>query len=510
MRKALSIITVFLAALTAFAEDGYTIDVIRTYPNRATIYSQTFKTRHDLDAAVASQRSRLNNGALANYKIVTKSPKGSSVIPIQKITWIEYVNGTAQYNGRRSPQGSYASPTTWKGGSCGLDGPSGNMTAYEFLYRVKVKGEDGYRTQYLTKSSAEAQAKTIFEKLSATNNSVVVNVCKISGGKETVVYTRPTNSEVAQREAAEIAKQQAIEQKQRQDSVIATFTEEMAIISSHKDSLRANDLGFGIRCCRAALDNLLEEKIVPDSVLLSKGIDVLYLKVLTQDLLADTDNEKALQLIDDFKMNYSHDKPENYFHQLACLAEQLDLAILEGDSEDEEVIEPGPAVVTIVQKNETPKKPAHYLNEVKNYDVEYSKEENGVSYKYYCKNNKCLKVNVETEEYWTGKGSFDSNGNFVWEKEKDVKHYDRDGKEIKKDAYIDKIPANCQPDAKVENGITYLYYQININKSEWMRVNSVTKEYEIGVGGFDAEGIFRWYPGKKVKRYSQDGKLTSK
>ncbi|MBR5640274.1 MAG: hypothetical protein IKW83_11190 [Muribaculaceae bacterium] len=518
MKKALSIISAILFAITAFADDGYSLDVLKVYPNKASIYSRTFKTRHDLDVAVASQTSSLK-GKNGNYVITIKTPNGNKTQTVQNITWVEYVNGTPKYNGSHSPQGSYSSPTTWKGGPCNVYGKSGNLSTYEFIYRVKVEGEKDYRTHYLTKSSAETQAKAIYDKINTKENPVVVNVYKFSGGDKVLVSTKSNKKELEENASMLIAR----ELQQRQDSVLAAFRADMRKISDEKDSLKATDVKSGIRRCYSALNNVLVKGFVSDSVLLVNGIDSLYLKVLTQDLLGDIENKKVVQLIEDFNKTYSHEKPDNYFNLLTNLAQELDLALLEGEPEEVtmETEMPEGTADNAPQKPATPKKPAAYNKEIENYKEEYDPvEENGFLCKnYYNKEKKQLmKVNLETEEYYKGKASLNSDGTFKWENENKVKHYDRDGNEIrdikengqkqkavKTYAYVKIISDNSVEMINTDNK-EYLYY-LDRKKGDYIRVKSDTKEYWIGKGSF-APGTtrFEWFNEEKVKHYSPDGK----
>lgn len=543
MKKALSIVAALLFTLTAMAQNGYKISVQQVYPGGGTIFSKTFDYKRELDAAVSSQASSLR-GRNANYVINIKTPNGSSSKSVQNITWVQSVNGsTSHHKGKTSPQGSYSSPTVWKGYSCNLYGkPAGNARTEEFIYRVQVDGEKEYRTQYVNKSSAISQAESIYKRLASPDKPVAVKVCKFSGGKSSVIKTITNQNDIQKN----IMAQEQLD-VENQENAISYFKDEMTKILLNIDSLKSKDLKRGVKLCSGILDSV--SKILPEDVFIKENLDKLYLKVLTQNLLGETKNKQIKKVIEEFNHSIQNNPLANNQTDSALIApidsisstiinidnnknscysrlKKLNMDIFDALSKEESKDKNGKGIKT--ENTESAKKTKDedaYLKKVKNLTPSH-KMENGILYDYYAINedkNEWLRVNTDTKEYDTGVGRFNPDGSFKWKDENKVKHFSRDGKgkkgkkvesqnekapkqeKVKEDAYLKKVKG-LNPQEEVEKGITYHYYEINENKNEWLRVNTETKEYDTGVGKFDSKGFFKWKDENKVKHYNKEGK----
>ena len=164
-RIIISFISVVFSLIVS-AQSGYRVEISQVFPKKASVYSNVFNIKSELDNAVSTQSAKLR-GNNCNYKISIKTPSGSDARYIQNIVWIESVNGAKTYHKKQtSPSSSYKVATKWQGYACKVDGsPKGTVKKEDFIYRVSLIGSTNeYETAFISLTNAKTEAKKSLEK----------------------------------------------------------------------------------------------------------------------------------------------------------------------------------------------------------------------------------------------------------------------------------------------------------------------------------------------------------
>ena len=232
MRRIILFVAAVLFTATVFAQGGYRLDVKQVFPTSATVYSNSFDIRRELDNAVAAQTAKLR-GNTNNYKLQIKTPSGSETRTIQNIVWIQSVNGVkSNHRGKTYPKESYNEPTVWEGYSCNIDGSrKGTGDKYEYVYRVAktidgskygVKDGEGsvkgsYETPFIQERQAPEEVDRIYGKNFVREKRVEVVMYRFSVGKE---YGERVYEKTNEKEYLEyVEKEQSAKQKEEQEKI---------------------------------------------------------------------------------------------------------------------------------------------------------------------------------------------------------------------------------------------------------------------------------------------------
>lgn len=397
-RIALTVLMVSIWVL-AFAQNQYRVEIRQVFPQKKTLFAKAFDLPSQMDRAISQQSSRLNG--MANYTIHTSTPKGSNTRSIQNVKWIQTVNGNTTYHSKpTSPTSKYLSPTIWKGYACNINGaPSGKTSTREFVYRVSLKDStDHFKTDYVEKSTALAEANKIFKAANSQDHPVCVVVYSYSGKKATEIK-RITNDEEYKEYLDKI--NTTVLAQNHISELVDSLKKEMREIRISKDSLGMEGITKG----RLVLQNIGCQ--IPDSVFYFEGLDAEYRSVVGHYIPKDRDDLIAL-----FPDSISSPSA------LMSLTQQLETKM----------------------KEAPPVEPA-YLKEIKDGAILVGKYQyDGDNYEYYKrpktkshKKEDYVLVNLSTQEYQIGK--FEEkilpNGNLFPFSTKKVKRYNRDGVVIK-------------------------------------------------------------------------------
>lgn len=290
MKKTIILILSLAISIISVAQYGYRFEIKQVFPKNASVYSNAFNFKREMDNDISAQTAKLNGNS--NYQILVTTPSGKETRSIQNITWVQTVNGTKTYHKKQtSPKHYYDAATVWEGYSCNIDGSrKGKALKKEFIYRVAFADTlNDFKTAFVDEESADAEALRLFSE-NVTNDRLVEVVVYKFENNEVVEYDRKTNKEqyealIAQNEEkkaqkAKEAKNEAIQQQVNQ------FHVDMEFVHANRDSL----LIIGVHYCYEALNKVSK---VPESTFLSQKLDSIYLSVLFDDVLPDNDKKAA-------------------------------------------------------------------------------------------------------------------------------------------------------------------------------------------------------------------------
>lgn len=390
-------LSAFFAVATAWSQYSYRLEIRQVFPQKTTIVSKSFNFPRELDQAVANYSSRTRGQG--NYTISTTTPKGTQTRSVQNITWVQTLNGSTTYHSKAtSPAKSYTTPTIWKGYACNLNGsPKGKTSTREFIYRVSVKDStDHFKTQYVEKSTAMAEAQRIYQEVFTPVTPVTVVVYSYQGKKVTE-ESRITNANEYQSHLQEL-NSAAAEQKKQQE-LIDGFKNTMNLIGKSNDSIK--DPGI------AACHDLLKTTgiAIGDSVFYAEGLDALYREVIGKLLPKDRPDLAALF-------------PDTAVSPSALLDSTAQLAI---------------------RIHQAPPAPPAYLEQIEGAKLIKRYSYADINYEYYerpkSKQHKKdhLLVNMNTLEYETGEFEpIELPDGGQWMKPKKTQKYDRNGSKVVK------------------------------------------------------------------------------
>lgn len=295
MKKAVLLLFALAVTAVSMAQNGYRVEIKQVYPKNASVYSNAFDFKREMDDAIVTQTAKLN--ANNNYQILLTTPSGKETRNIQNITWIQTVNGAKTYHKKQtSPSRLYDAPTVWEGYSCNIDGSrKGKATKRSFIYRVAfADNPKDFKTPFVEEDVATAEAQRLFDESVLDNTKLVeVVVYRFEGNEATETY-RKTNKETylayqAQKEKPKEKTQVNISQDSIQQLVLQ-FKATMAFIGEHKDSLGI----CGVRNCREALEKV---SLMPDSVFVAEKLDSIYCAVLLNDVIDKRHGKKVKESI---------------------------------------------------------------------------------------------------------------------------------------------------------------------------------------------------------------------
>lgn len=172
MKKAVIIILSLFISTIAVAQNGYRVEIKQVFPKNASVYSNAFNFKREMDKAITAQTAKLNGNC--NYQILITTPSGKETRNVQNITWVQTINGVkTMHKKQTSPKKSYDVATIWEGYSCNIDGSrKGKAEKKEFVYRVALADDpDDFKTSFVDYKTAEAEANSIVE--SATEEELV-------------------------------------------------------------------------------------------------------------------------------------------------------------------------------------------------------------------------------------------------------------------------------------------------------------------------------------------------
>lgn len=292
MKKVVLLLFSLAVTTIAMAQNGYRVEIKQVFPKNASIYSNAFDFKREMDEAIVAQTAKLN--ANSNYQVLVTTPSGKESRNIQNITWIQTVNGAKTYHKKQtSPSRLYDAPTVWEGYSCNIDGSrKGKATKRSFIYRVAfADNPKDFKTPFVEEDVATAEAQRLFDESVLDNSKLVEVVVYRFEGNEAVECDRKTNKEAylaykAQQEKPKGKTQVTISADSVQLQVLQ-FKATMAFIEGHKDSL---DI-CAVRNCREALE---KASLIPDSVFVAEKLDSLYKTVLLDDILVDNTHRKKV------------------------------------------------------------------------------------------------------------------------------------------------------------------------------------------------------------------------
>ena len=410
-RIIISFISVVFSLIVS-AQSGYRVEISQVFPKKASVYSNVFNIKSELDNAISSQSAKLR-GNNCNYKILIKTPSGNETRFIQNIVWIESVNGAKTYHKKQtSPSSSYMVATNWQGYACAVDGsPKGTVKKEDFIYRVSLIGSTNeYETAFISLTNAKAEAKKIFGKTNSNKSLVEVVIYKFVGKEKTKIDTLTNKKEyLAYKDKLHI--EDSLEVVNNNNLAIKNGVEEflmgMTYIHSKKDSLKNE----GIKHCRIALEGTA--KIIPDSIFISEKLDSIYKSILITDILSNIKNKVIKGLLNELQTR------ENGNDSLEAKA-----ILLHYTKQIENIVFP-PATNTEVLEDA-------YKKVIPIGIEPYQFYVNGVKYLFYEKKpNEGILVNEKTKEYEVG--TFEpvrgADNKFIYQAKK-VKKYSRDGKKI--------------------------------------------------------------------------------
>lgn len=389
-------LSAIFAVATAWSQYSYRLEIRQVFPQKATIVSKSFNFPRELDQAVASYSSRTRGQG--NYTIATTTPKGTQTRSVQNITWVQTLNSSTTYHSKAtSPAKSYASPTVWKGYACNLNGtPKGKTSTREFIYRVSIKDStDHFKTQYVEKATAMAEAKRIYQEVCTPVTPVTVVVYSYQGKKITE-ETRITNADEYQSHLQEL-NTAAAEQKHRQE-MIDGFKNKMNLIGKSNDSIKDP----GIAACHELLKTT--GLAIGDSIFYAEGLDALFREVIVDRLVPKNRPDLAALF------------PNTAVSPSALLDSTAQLA---------------------VRIHQAPPAPPAYREQIEGAKLIKRYSYAGINYEYYerpkSKMHKKdhLLVNMNTLEYEIGEFEpIELPDGGQWMKPKKTKRYNRNGNEI--------------------------------------------------------------------------------
>lgn len=410
-RIIISFISVVFSLIVS-AQSGYRVEISQVFPKKASVYSNVFNIKSELDNAISSQSAKLR-GNNCNYKILIKTPSGNETRFIQNIVWVESVNGAKTYHKKQtSPSSSYKSATNWQGYACTVDGsPKGTVKKEDFIYRVSLIGSTNeYETAFISLINAKAEANKIFAKTNSNKSLVEVVIYKFVGKEKTKIDTLTNKKEyLAYKE--KLHTEDSLEVVNNNQLAIKTGVEKflmgMKHIHSKKDSLKNE----GIRHCRITLEETA--KIIPDSIFISEKLDSIYKSILITDILSNNKNKVIKGLLNELQTR------ENGNDSLEAKA-----ILLLYTKQIENIVFP-PVTNTEVLEDA-------YKKVIPIGIEPYQFYVNGVRCSFYEKKpNEGILVNEKTKEYEVG--TFEpirgADNKFIYQAKK-VKKYSRDGKKI--------------------------------------------------------------------------------
>ena len=291
MKKAIVLIFAILFSIVSMAQNGYRVEVKQVFPTKATVYSNVFNFKREMDNAISTQTAKLNGNC--NYQVFITTPSGKETRNIQNINWVQTVNGVKSYHKKRtSPNRFYDAATVWEGYTCNIDGSrKGKTEKKEFVYRVAfADNPDDYKTAFVDEETASAEALRLFSENAKDDRLVEVVVYKFEKN-EIMEHDRKTNKDqiavvVKQNEAQKT--EQAAEEKQKAfQQKVSGFIADMEFIQDHCDSLKI----IGVHDCCNALKKFINVPKVPKGTFESNNLDSLYLSVLLNDVLPSKDKD---------------------------------------------------------------------------------------------------------------------------------------------------------------------------------------------------------------------------
>ena len=285
MKKAIVLIFAILFSIVSMAQNGYRVEVKQVFPTKATVYSNVFNFKREMDNAISTQTAKLNGNC--NYQVFITTPSGKETRNIQNINWVQTVNGVKSYHKKRtSPNRFYDAATVWEGYTCNIDGSrKGKTEKKEFVYRVAfADNPDDYKTAFVDEETASAEALRLFDEKAEEDNLVSVVIYKFEKN-EVVEYGRETNQEqfayVEQKEDVKAEKKKKEQQNVIQQQ-LDKFISDMDFVHANRDSLKIIGVHF---CCEA----LGKASKIPDSLFVSQKLGSLYVSTLLDDVLPEND-----------------------------------------------------------------------------------------------------------------------------------------------------------------------------------------------------------------------------
>lgn len=162
MKKSVIFILSLFISTVVVAQNGYRVEIKQVFPKNASVYSNAFNFKREMDNAISTQMAKLNGNS--NYQILITTPSGKETRNIQNINWIQTVNGSRTFHTKpTSPKLSYDVATVWEGYSCNVDGSrKGQAVKREFVYRVALADKpDDFKTPFVEFNTAKAEADLI-------------------------------------------------------------------------------------------------------------------------------------------------------------------------------------------------------------------------------------------------------------------------------------------------------------------------------------------------------------
>ena len=307
-RIIISFISVVFSLIVS-AQSGYRVEISQVFPKKASVYSNVFNIKSELDNAISSQSAKLR-GNNCNYKILIKTPSGNETRFIQNIVWIESVNGAKTYHKKQtSPSSSYKAATNWQGYACTVDGsPKGTVKKEDFIYRVSLIGSTNeYETAFISLTNAKTEANKIFAKTNSNKSLVEVVIYKFDGKEMTKIDTL-TNKKEYLAYKDKLHTEDSLEVVNNNNLAInkgvEKFLMEMKYIHNKKDSL----INEGIKHCRIALEETA--RVIPDSIFVSEKLDSIYKSILITDFLLKNKNKVIKGLINELQSRNDSDSLE--------------------------------------------------------------------------------------------------------------------------------------------------------------------------------------------------------
>ena len=409
-RIIISFISVVISLIVS-AQSGYRVEISQVFPKKASVYSNVFNIKSELDNAISSQSAKLR-GNNCNYKIFIKTPSGNETRFIQNIVWVESVNGVKTYHKKQtSPSSSYKSATNWQGYACTVDGsPKGTVKKEDFIYRVSLIGSTNeYETAFISLTNAKTEANKIFAKTNSNKSLVEVVIYKFDGKEMTKIDTL-TNKKEYLAYKDKLHTEDSLEVVNNNNLAInkgvEKFLMEMKYIHNKKDSL----INEGIKHCRIALEETA--RVIPDSIFVSEKLDSIYKSILITDFLLKNKNKVIKGLINELQSRNDSDSLETKS------------ILLDYTKRIEGILFPSVTKVQVIEDA---------YKKVVPIGVEpYQFEIDGVKFSYYKKNTyEGILVNEQTREYEIGEFEYEiiNHNKIVWHGKK-VKKYSRDGKKL--------------------------------------------------------------------------------
>jgi len=409
-RIIISFISVVISLIVS-AQSGYRVEISQVFPKKASVYSNVFNIKSELDNAISSQSAKLR-GNNCNYKIFIKTPSGNETRFIQNIVWVESVNGVKTYHKKQtSPSSSYKSATNWQGYACTVDGsPKGTVKKEDFIYRVSLIGSTNeYETAFISLTNAKTEANKIFAKTNSNKSLVEVVIYKFDGKEMTKIDTL-TNKKEYLAYKDKLHTEDSLEVVNNNNLAInkgvEKFLMEMKYIHNKKDSL----INEGIKHCRIALEETA--RVIPDSIFVSEKLDSIYKSILITDFLLKNKNKVIKGLINELQSRNDSDSLETKS------------ILLDYTKRIEGILFPSVTKVQVIEDA---------YKKVVPIGVEpYQFEIDGVKFSYYKKNTyEGILVNEQTREYEIGEFEYEiiNHNKIVWRGKK-VKKYSRDGKKL--------------------------------------------------------------------------------